>query len=185
MTALDGYVYIAGGKSFHNRINQVERYCVETNQWDFVAPMPTKRDLLELVAMNGFLYAIGGFDGTNWLTTVERYDPGTNEWKAVASLNKPFASFGSAVLDNRIYVASGRSCEVYDPEVDRWEIIEAPSRCEGVRRLAVYGGNLLAIGGMDDGRAIRTVEKFQEHSWVPEKDMTVGRSHHCVAVVKN
>ena len=49
-----------------------------------VAPMPTVRERLRLVASGRYLYAIGGFDlAGESLTTVERYDPKSNSWATI------------------------------------------------------------------------------------------------------
>lgn len=50
--------------------------------WRSVAPMPTARTRLRLVALGRYLYAIGGQPDPAGpsLTTVERYDPKSNRW---------------------------------------------------------------------------------------------------------
>ena len=56
-------------------------------QWDFVAPMESKRCGHSATAHENFIYSIGGFDEkNNDLASVERYNINSNSWESVASL---------------------------------------------------------------------------------------------------
>jgi len=77
---------------------------------------------------------------------------------------------------------------VYNPTDDQWTEMAAPSQCEGGRRLAVYDGRLLSIGGLvgdlqdRNGSTMVEVFDFQAGVWRPETDMNVARCFHGVAV---
>jgi len=47
----------------------------QTDGWQPLAKMTTKRALLGLAAVGGKVYAIGGWDGNSSLDSVEAYDP--------------------------------------------------------------------------------------------------------------
>jgi N-acetylneuraminic acid mutarotase len=87
--ASGGRLYVAGGdiplRNGDSHItDSVIAYDPKKDTWRPVAPMPTAREKLRLVATGGYLYAIGGQDKAGKsLTTVERYDPATNRWRTM------------------------------------------------------------------------------------------------------
>jgi hypothetical protein len=82
---LGGLLYVAGGEvqlaaDTFEVTNSVLVYDPKQNTWRSVAPMPTARLRLRLVASGRYLYAIGGQPDPAGpsLATVERYDPKSN-----------------------------------------------------------------------------------------------------------
>ena len=59
MAILDGYIYAVGGWDGDNRLDSVERYCLETNTWSFVSPMKIAVTSPAVVAYKGILYVTG------------------------------------------------------------------------------------------------------------------------------
>ena len=57
--ALDQYVYVVGGYDSVNQLASVERYDVETNQWEIIADMGSPRSALGVAVVNNKLYALG------------------------------------------------------------------------------------------------------------------------------
>ena len=90
--------------------------------------MRTPRAMLKATAVNGIIYAIGGTDvGSTIRRTVEAYDPATNAWTLKAPLPEPLEPTGATTLNNRVYVAGGRSSGgisaalyVYNPATNSW-----------------------------------------------------------------
>jgi N-acetylneuraminic acid mutarotase len=138
--------------------------------WAPVAPMPTARWRLRLVAAGGRLYAIGGQspDGTT-LSTVERYDPKANTWTAVASMTQDRGVPGVVAVtrgtERDIVVVGGcqfvagqrrpflRTTEIYNLATGEWRQVAAPlphGRCS-LGAAATSDGSVLAISGADDG----------------------------------
>ena len=81
------------------------------------------------------IYVISG--GTTparpWINTNENnvYDPETNNWTTVAPIPTAVFDYGSATLDNKIYIFGGRSIpdditysltQIYDPQTDTWSL---------------------------------------------------------------
>ena len=56
---LDGYVYAVGGWEGAGRLDSVERYSQQNNQWSVVAPMKMAVTSPAVVAHDGFLYVTG------------------------------------------------------------------------------------------------------------------------------
>jgi Kelch motif len=81
---LGGLLYVAGGEvklapDTYEVTNSVLVYDPRKKTWRSVAPMPTARFRLRLVASGRYLYAIGGAAPTGEsLTTVERFEPKSN-----------------------------------------------------------------------------------------------------------
>ncbi len=145
---LDGHLYSVGGQDGeptffgfrfyrHNVVNYfakgtcclnyVERYDPQSNVWQRVASMGTKRLGVSVAVLGGYLYAIGGSDGLLPLNTVERYDPKTNRWTPAQPMITRRKHLGSAVYKNFIYVVGGRddltelsSAERYNPQTNQW-----------------------------------------------------------------
>lgn len=59
VVALDGYMYAVGGYDSSSQLRTVERYCMVTDKWEFVAPMRSPRSALSVAVLAGKLYALG------------------------------------------------------------------------------------------------------------------------------
>ena len=112
--------------------------------------MRTPRAYLKATAVNGIIYAIGGSDAGGAIRrTVEAYDPATNFWTLKARLPEPLQPTGATTLNNRVYVAGGRTSAgvsralyVYDPATNGWTR-KADMPYKGTR----LGGHQGAISG--------------------------------------
>jgi N-acetylneuraminic acid mutarotase len=169
---LGGLLYVAGGEvklapDTYEVTNSVIVYDPRNNTWRSVAPMPTARFRLRLVASGRYLYAIGGADPTGQsMTTVERYDPKSNSWATmnplIESRSLPCA-VQTRVGNRRVLVVVGgfeasadgtvfdarRTTEVFDPHTVRWTLLDVllpigrgTHDCE-----TEADGTVLAIGG--------------------------------------
>ena len=61
VTAMDQYVYAVGGYDATYQLPSVERYCVETNQWEMLCQMNRPRSALGVAVVNSKLYAVGEY----------------------------------------------------------------------------------------------------------------------------
>ena len=169
---LGGLLYVAGGEvqlaaDTFEVTNSVLVYDPKQNTWRPVAPMPTARTRLRLVASGRYLYAIGGAppsgaDPTELgppLTTVERYDPTSNRWTTMNPLIEARllpCAVETKVGHRRVLVVVGgfgpdarRTTEVFDPHTGRWTLLDVllPIR-RGTHDCATEAdGIVLAIGG--------------------------------------
>jgi N-acetylneuraminic acid mutarotase len=121
------------------------------NTWITRAPIRTPRAGLKATAVNGIIYAIGGIDVARAIRrTVEAYDPATNSWTFKSALPEPLEPTGATTLNNRVYVAGGRTSGgisqalyVYDPATNRWT-----RRADMPYKGSIYGGHQGAISGL-------------------------------------
>ena len=128
MAVLDGKVYVSGGMIEEPETGgvrntaSVERYDPARNAWESVAPLPSARHALALVAYENHLYAIGGYGDAEGIgVLVESYDPETDTWRGERPLQAPRAFFGAAVARGAIWCIAGRldregTIEVFDPD---------------------------------------------------------------------
>ncbi|XP_055335963.1 kelch-like protein diablo [Paramacrobiotus metropolitanus] len=108
----------------------------------------------------GGLYRSDDREVRDVIKLVWRYDSTNNEWEEVAPLQVPRSCHGTAVLNDRIYVAGGSyfddngdltklsSVECFDPQTNSWQFVAAlPVALDDVTmvgfkdRLYVFGGD--------------------------------------------
>lgn len=127
-------IYVVGGFGAEGAASgTVDVYDTRLDAWSSGRPMPTRRGLLKLAQLGGRLYAIGGVDDSGtFQSKVEQYDPGANTWRTVAPMRAARGNPGALVFGNRILVVGGadrsgalRTSEVYDPEADEWQALDA------------------------------------------------------------
>ncbi|HLY62574.1 MAG TPA: kelch repeat-containing protein [Terriglobia bacterium] len=178
VAVLDGILYAVGGFKIPittpgGDVGTLEAYDPKSNTWASLAPMPTPRDGLALIASGGLLYAVGGFVPTRTppyfqieVGLVEVYDPKTNSWSTRTSMPTPRGIFSAAAIDGIIYAVGGSSdtvltptVDTYEPETDTWSS-EAPMLTPRASLVAgVVGDVLYAVGGGND-KFLATNEAF-------------------------
>ena len=131
-----------GGHDGEGLLDTVERFDPEQDTWMVVTSLSSPRCLGGLVAMKGFLYTVGGYDGASVLQSLQvrhmhthphtytnsllpsslpqRYSPHNDEWVSMTPLPIQRSGFGSAVMDNLLYVCGGcnnlsKVCTVLHP----------------------------------------------------------------------
>ena len=57
--AFDQSIFVVGGYDSVNQLPTVERYDVDTNQWEYVARMNSPRSALGVAVVNNIIYAVG------------------------------------------------------------------------------------------------------------------------------
>jgi Kelch motif len=170
---LGGLLYVAGGEvqltaDTFEVSNSVLVYDPKQNTWRSVAPMPTARTRLRLVASGRYLYAIGGaappsgadpFELGPPLSTVERYDPRSNRWATMNPMVEARllpCAVETKVGHRRVLVVVGgfedgarRTTEVFDPHTGRWTLLDVllPISRGSHDCATEADGTVLAIGG--------------------------------------
>ena len=169
---LGGLLYVAGGEvstagGDWDVTDSVIAYDPVDRTWRTLAPMPTARTRLRLVAAGGHLYAIGGFANPPVaLPVVERYDPARDSWDQVAPMNEPRGLPGAVTArsgqeDVVVVVGGGQgelftptftvsdSTEIYSVDADKWQVLEARLPRGRVSLVCALeeDGSVLAIGG--------------------------------------
>ena len=99
---------MGGRGAEYEELDTAEVYDPQTDGWQPLAKMTTKRRALGLAAVGGKVYAIGGWDGDSALDSVEAFDPQLGAWALVASMAEKRRRHASVVLDGKIYAMGGR-----------------------------------------------------------------------------
>ncbi len=94
--------------------------------------MLQERSSVTTVALGDYIYAIGGYNGfSSCLRSVERYDMSSSTWLYISDMCVARSMHDVAVLNQRLFVVGGydgggdlASCEVYSPELNKWELIK-------------------------------------------------------------
>ena len=168
-------VYVCGGKRvrsdeekqqtgdpYHFEIrDSVEVLDLKTQTWSATTPLSKPRAGLVAVACKGQIYAVGGNSmnaepeiGQRHLDRVEVFDPATARWTLGVPLPKAVQGPGVAVVQDKIYVATGigedgprPDFHVFDPETNHWSPLppiptpRCDPGCVAVgRAIYVFGG---------------------------------------------
>ena len=157
LSVLAGYIYALDSFYF-----AVLLYKLDDNVCEAVAHPPTIRFGACLVSDKRHLYLVGGggvvFQGSQ---TVERFDPILATWEEVAAMNVARWSAFGATMNGKIYVAGGineneghltilKSCEVYDPSTDEWQVISNLKVCRQAASMVCVQEALYVVGGFKD-----------------------------------
>lgn len=216
---VNGNIYLFGG--FDPRENlgggapaltTVDVYDTLTNTWHKTADIPTPRISAQAAVFASEIYVFGGFNqtairGEKSKKVVEVYDTRTDTWAKKRDMPTLRKSFGTAVVDGKIYIIGGSVhdkqlgkqvttdlVEVYDPLTNRWEKrANMPTKRERMGT-AVVGGKVYVIGGhvLLQGvgiadRFITTIEAYNPKidRWRKLPDMPKFRFTFATTVVDN
>ncbi|XP_068683045.1 kelch-like protein 3 [Montipora foliosa] len=157
LSVLDGCIFALLGVA-------ILLYKIDENVYEAVADPPTRRNSACLVSDNRHLYLVGGSTHVLWrqeTQTVERFDPISATWEEVAAMNEArYNAFGAA-MNGKIYIAGGikknegyltvlKSCEVYDPSTNEWQVISNLKVCRQRASMVCIQEALYVVGGFKD-----------------------------------
>ena len=168
--ALDGLLYIVGGRAAVNHSSDVYAYNPATNSWMQKASLPHAVQSGVLHAYDSKLYFIGGHNSQDVTFHGEcyEYNPTADEWTEKTAMPTPREDFGSALIDGKIYYFGGltntpsnytptKALEVYDIATDAWDTTKADM--PDFKHFGDFGcalnGKVYAVGGSNtfDGYA--------------------------------
>lgn len=121
----------------------------------------------------------------------------TSSWVNKAPMLTPRYSFGTEVIDGKIYVFGGRnksgnlsSTEMYDPKSNKWIEMKSMSAQRSSFQTVVLSGKIYAIGGSVTGDggigvSVPTVERYDPavNVWTVLKRMNTERKYYRLAVI--
>lgn len=115
------FIYALGGKYSYN---SCERYSIQENRWDIIAPMNFGRYEPVAVAMNEekFIYVIGGFPQDTVGKSIEKFDVFANHWDLV-NINLAQAVINPGIIpvsNNKFAIFGGK----YSKKVTVFEVLD-------------------------------------------------------------
>lgn len=173
--AAGGYIYVFGGLSFGNVLDQAQRFDPLKEIWESLEPMPTPRFECAAATLKGEICILGGANVCGEpLSVAESYAPSTGRWRALPRMSQSRYGCAAVAVEGRIYVIGGHGfwenlgeAECFDPVVGAWSplppMMAARNRCGA----AASNGKIYIFGGNSNGQDALTVECFNlgDSSW--------------------
>ncbi|KAM9359147.1 kelch-like protein 10 [Symphorus nematophorus] len=191
---LNGSLYRVGGYDGIEHFRTMDRFDLDTQTWQEVAPMHARRCYISVTVLDGYIYAIGGFDGDERLDTAERYLPSTNQWTMIAPMNEPRSDASCTTLHDKVYICGGftgaevlSTAECYNPQTNQWTLIASMgSRRSGVG-VITYADQIFAVGGFSGTTRLCTAEAYNPNTntWHAVPSMLNPRSNFGIEVIED
>ena len=155
LSVLDGCIYALFGPT-------IIQYKFDQSLCEAVADPPNLRYGACLVSDKRHLYLVGGSGVVlHGSQTVERFDPILATWEEVAAMNEARYNAFGATMNGKIYIAGGvninvgrytilKSCEVYDPSTNEWQVISNLKVCRQAASMVCVQEALYVVGGFKD-----------------------------------
>lgn len=162
-----------------------------------IPPMPgPAKASFGVVVINGKLLVMAGYcmiEGNGFASPdVYQFDSCLNRWSKVANMNVARYDFACAEVNGMVYAVGGygingdslSSAEVYDPDQNKWTLIESLRRPRWGCFACGFEGNLYVMGGRSSftiGNS-KFVEVYspKEHVWREMKNGCVMVTAHAV-----
>ncbi len=153
----------------HQTLGTVEEYDPATDNWRERRGLLVPRNHHATAAVGDRIYAIGGrigsafiSAGSNNIDLAEMYDPATDLWTVRDKMPTRRSAMGATVYNGKIIVPGGefqdrrqlaafKAVEMYDPAVNRWQILPSMPHPRHGLAIGVIGDRLYAVSG--DGQS--------------------------------
>ncbi|XP_058103295.1 F-box/kelch-repeat protein At1g67480 [Magnolia sinica] len=193
---LEEKLYVLTGDAEGNGSHWEALGCVE-NERQLLPPMPgPMKAAFGVVVLDGKLLVMGGYlaDSNSRCVSADvyQYDSRLNRWSTLAKMNVARYDFGCAEVDGVVYAVGGYgadgqslSCaEVYDPDKNKWTLIESLRRPRWGCFACGFEGKLYVMGGRSSftiGNS-RFVDVYspEQHAWCEMKNGCVMVTAHAV-----
>jgi len=162
--------------------------------WESLAPMPTPRSEVGIVAIDDHIYVIGGHD-TRYraLDILEVYDTKNDKWEKLSPLPAKLHHSTATAHDGKIYYVGGfetgwrkatNNLFIYDPSTDTWSRGTDMPTARGALTAEFIGHKLYVIGGKHhESMAINEVYDHHTDSWETKAPMPTARDHFSSTVI--
>jgi N-acetylneuraminic acid mutarotase len=195
--ALDGYIYVAGGRIENVVTNKFWRYDPADDTWVELPSMPVPRYGPSLEAAASRLYVVGGTASHGHdERSIEVFDPATSQWSIIDNaLGVEREGSSSVTVGGRIAIIGGRdsnernmtACDLFDPTNGKLYGCSNMHAGRSGFGLAAVGNRLMAIGGVNllSGLATQTMEISGENAqgWMDGRWLPAPRQGMSVAVL--
>ena len=133
-----------------------------------------------------YLIAIGGFESVRWTAAVELFQVKSRRWYKLTELPQPLLGPSATICGDQLHVIgcdrNGYSCSLQSLPSNltlSWKPL--PPLPVKHSTAATLCGQLVLIGGEQDGSSVNSIHQLVEGQWVEIDSMTSGRLR-CLAV---
>lgn len=178
----------------------------DPGRWISRGATPNARGEIGGAVLGNKIYILGGIGGsTGGYREAYAYSPAENSWQEVAAMPVGLHHPNVGAFDGKLYVLGGcdhgplggsapngspwigsRHSLVYDPGLNRWDRIKPIPHSTAAGGVAVVGGRLFVIGGVDtNGIVLNRVQEFDPatDTWRERAPMPTAREHIGIAVL--
>ena len=198
LVIIDGTLTTVGGFSRSDRTNKL--FTLRQRQWvEEYPPMNTARFSPGVVSTSGgdYIIVIGGRGDGSWTGVVELFQVKTRRWYKLTNIPQPL-TFPSATIicDNQLHVI-GDNDNGYTCSIENLPSSDEPITSRSIQHLiswtslphlpvtlstaATLYGQLVIIGGIQDGSSVNSIHQLVDGKWVKIGSMSSDRSD-CLVV---
>ena len=187
LVIIDGTLTTVGGyrSGLTNKL-----FTLQQRQWvEEYPPMNTARSHPAVVSTRGgdYIIVIGGNGDGGWTDTVELFQVKTRRWYKLTNIPQPLPFPSATICGNQLHVigsdANGYSCSIpsSDEPITSQSIPHLISWTSLPRLPAVHStaatlyGQLVIIGGLQDGLRVNSIHQLVDGKWVVIGSMSSNR----------
>ena len=186
LVVIDGALTAVGGYDDKYRYTN-KLVTLRQGQWvEELPPMKTARSLTAVVSTSDgeYILVIGGCSGVQWTTTVELFQVMSRIWFEVSDLPQPLTWPSATICGNPIQChvigrdGNGFSYSLQDLPSDKFFTLSwspLPPLPVTLSTAATLCGQLVIIGGAQDGVPINSIRQLVDGQWVGIGSMSSGR----------
>ncbi|XP_058946676.2 kelch-like protein diablo [Pocillopora verrucosa] len=186
-------IVCCGGYEGRFELDTVEAFCVNTNTWVDLPPMPVECDSLTAGAYGSAVFVAGGSDRKKPLNNVSMFDWQERAWRKLAPMVTA-RSYSCGTMDKSracLLVAGGfnnrelDSMEIFDVKTERWLKAPAMPTARTKSGGAIVGDYFAVVGGDEFGRPTDTIQCFnlKTEKWETFPAMSTKRRRCAVVAV--
>ncbi|KAI6195939.1 hypothetical protein M3Y94_01048500 [Aphelenchoides besseyi] len=182
-------VVVLGGMDGNRYYDSSISYDLNSMKWnESNSLMNESRCYVNATALDGsHIVAAGGYDRMGRHQNAEVFHFGPNVWTTISPMHFVRSDGAAVELNKKVYVIGGfngrtcqRSVEYYDPNQNRWFVLEKEMREKrsGVGGLSIHGV-LMVTGGFNGRNRLSSVEFYdpREGQWHLAESMNLNRSN--------
>ena len=194
LVIIDGTVTTVGGYGYTNKL-----FTLRQRQWvEEYPPMNTACSRPAVVSTSGgdYIIVIGGCDHGSWTGTVELFQVKTRRWYELTNIPQPLPYPSATICGNQLHVIgwndNGYTCSIKNlpssdepitsqsiPHLISWTSL--PHLPVARSTAATLYGQLVIIGGMQDGSSVNSIYQLVDGKWVAIGSMSSDRRE-CLVV---
>jgi N-acetylneuraminic acid mutarotase len=185
-TALDGIVYVAGGRGLTGPRDEFESFNPKTGAWNPLPSIPQPTSDMGMAAAARRIFVAGGLtEKAKPTANLWIFQPADGRWQRGPSMPGVRAYAVLVAHGDKLYVLGGKGAEadkpfIYSLSSGSWRVgAAAMPRPRAQAAAALLDGNIYVIGGRDaEGRASAAVDVFNpgEGRWRRGPDLPSARS---------